>query len=313
MKNKRIIGELGDANSGGTLFVCFGGIHGNETGGVHALEQVFEKLSSENIKINGKFIGVRGNLKAIEAKKRYLKEDLNRLWHDDFMALAHTPAGADHPELQELAALCTLLDDLETEKYSQKVFLDLHGTSAEKGIFTIVKDYSKVAFLVDALYSPVVVNLLENLKNTTLSEMEKRGFLSLAFEGGKIGTKEVVENHKLIIWQILLKTALISPEQIPEKIFEYGYLKAFSEKLPKFLTPVHRHKINSGDDFRMIPGFQNYDPIQKGQLLATDKHGDICAQENGYLLMPLYQKEGTDGFFIVSPFSDCSFCLTDSF
>ena len=32
---------------------------------------------------------------------------------------------------------------------------------------------------------------------------------------------------------------------------------------------------------------------------TTDKHGKIKAQNDGYLLMPLYQQQGYDGFFIV--------------
>jgi hypothetical protein len=34
-------------------------------------------------------------------------------------------------------------------------------------------------------------------------------------------------------------------------------------------------------------------------LLARDRHGDIRAPEAGLMLMPLYQSQGTDGFFLV--------------
>jgi succinylglutamate desuccinylase len=46
-------------------------------------------------------------------------------------------------------------------------------------------------------------------------------------------------------------------------------------------------------------GFKNFDKIQYGQTLAEDKNGPIYAQSNGYLLMPLYQSQGNDGFFLV--------------
>jgi succinylglutamate desuccinylase len=34
-------------------------------------------------------------------------------------------------------------------------------------------------------------------------------------------------------------------------------------------------------------------------LLATDKNGDITTPTDGFLLMPLYQKQGEEGFFVV--------------
>jgi succinylglutamate desuccinylase len=55
----------------------------------------------------------------------------------------------------------------------------------------------------------------------------------------------------------------------------------------------------------MEPGFSNFQPVKRGQLLARDRHGDIRAPEAGLILMPLYQSQGTDGFFLareVAPF-----------
>jgi succinylglutamate desuccinylase len=50
--------------------------------------------------------------------------------------------------------------------------------------------------------------------------------------------------------------------------------------------------------FEMRPGYNNFDPIVKGQELGTDFRGPVRANESGVILMPLYQKLGEDGFFI---------------
>jgi hypothetical protein len=60
-----------------------------------------------------------------------------------------------------------------------------------------------------------------------------------------------------------------------------------------------RHAIGAGDQFVMEPGYTNFQVVERGQLLAHDRHGEIRARENGYMLMPLYQSQGTDGFFLV--------------
>ena len=45
----------------------------------------------------------------------------------------------------------------------------------------------------------------------------------------------------------------------------------------------------------MAPGFKNL--AREGQLLATDKNGEIRAPKDGLVILPLYQGLGNDGFF----------------
>jgi succinylglutamate desuccinylase len=130
--------------------------------------------------------------------------------------------------------------------------------------------------------------------------MDEHGFISLSFEGGKIGSHETVENHRVILWQLLYKAGCIPAHAIPQEAQEAAALKEFSSRLPRRLKLDYCHKIRPEDEFRMLPGFKNYDWIKRGDLLAHDRHGEIHSQYNGYMLMPLYQPEGNDGFFIIS-------------
>ena len=55
----------------------------------------------------------------------------------------------------------------------------------------------------------------------------------------------------------------------------------------------------------MEQGLANFMPIDKGQLLGRDSHGLILAPSAGLILLPLYQGQGDDGFFLareVRPF-----------
>ena len=81
---ERIIGRY-DGREKGPLLVCLGSIHGNEPAGTKALELMFKMLEDEPITnpsfcFNGRLLGLRGNLRAIQAGKRYLQKDLNRQW-----------------------------------------------------------------------------------------------------------------------------------------------------------------------------------------------------------------------------------------
>jgi succinylglutamate desuccinylase len=66
--------------------------------------------------------------------------------------------------------------------------------------------------------------------------------------------------------------------------------------LPKLTEFAYKHTLKPDDNFEMLPGFNNFDKIVKGQQLANDKNGPIYASIDGYILMPLYQKQGEDGF-----------------
>jgi len=60
----------------------------------------------------------------------------------------------------------------------------------------------------------------------------------------------------------------------------------------------HRHAIMLEDGFQMEPGFRNFQPVRRGQVLARDRAGEITARETGHILLPLYQELGDDGFFL---------------
>ena len=49
----------------------------------------------------------------------------------------------------------------------------------------------------------------------------------------------------------------------------------------------------------MKPGFKNFQAVTKGELLARYDDQDVKAEADGMILMPLYQAQGNDGFFIV--------------
>ena len=62
----------------GPTIVFFAGIHGNESAGVKALNNVLPQLKSQNV--HGEIFGVYGNIMALKENKRYIDKDLNRIW-----------------------------------------------------------------------------------------------------------------------------------------------------------------------------------------------------------------------------------------
>jgi succinylglutamate desuccinylase len=294
----RIIGDYGDL-FGDRLLLVIGGLHGNEHSGVTALEWVFEYLQKENIPFRGRLVGLRGNLAALSANRRYVDTDLNRLWSD-----AHIVKALKHPEQMaeyaELKALIETFQDLSFSRYQYKVFLDLHNTSAENGTFVLVEDIESTEFIFSQLHAPLIVGLHNGLLHTSVPYMHMHGFVSLAFESGKIGLPSSVHNHMLTIYQVLWLNGFMSFSDIPLQIRTYTGLLEQNAHLPARLQIEYCHKIVPEDHFQMRPGFKNFDWVKKDDHLADDRNGPVLAPIAGYMLMPLYQKSGADGFFLVN-------------
>ena len=294
----RIIGEI-VGEKPGPLMIFIAALHGNETHGIVAFRQIFESLTRHNIEINGRIIGVYGNMKAITTNQRFVDRDLNRIWSEDRLqkllenSISHTSEDAEMLELFRLIA------ELSKGDYTEKIIIDLHGTSSDYGNFIVVPEDEGFHPVIKALHLPIVIDLDKYLEGTLLGYLHAQGFVSFAFEGGLIGSQEAIDMHVSGIWEILDAARVISHHDHHELDHYEKKLRAISEHLPKVVKAFYRHWVNEGDGFKMKPGYVNFQKLTKGELLAQDKNGDICAPCDGMIFMPLYQDEGNDGFFIV--------------
>ena len=70
------------------------------------------------------------------------------------------------------------------------------------------------------------------------------------------------------------------------------------------------YRIADGEEFRMMPGFSNFQHIRKGIVLATSDGEEVHAERKGLIFMPLYQKQGEDGYFIIRKVSGFALWLS---
>lgn len=297
---KRIINQT-EGTSKGILMILIGGIHGNELSGIKAIHNVFQFLEEDNIKVNGKLIGIAGNLQAIEAKKRFIDYDLNRCWTAEKINEVFNKKEAElKNEDIELKELFELIDSLLEEDYDQTYIIDLHATSSDNGNFLIHSGIPGNDSSLKALKLPIVVNLDNYIEGTLLKYYHMPGVTSFAFEGGQIGSQKTIEIHTYGIWEFMYDSGLIPEQHDISKILHYQELvSSIHNHHPDMLRVLYRHPVERKDYFRMKPGFGSFQPIEKGELLAEDKKGKITAPVDGQIFMPLYQNTGEDGFFIV--------------
>lgn len=299
---KRIIGEYGNYNDG-KLIIIFASIHGNEKAGFYALERLFKFFTDEKINFKGKIIGLIGNMSAFELNQRYIHKDLNRQWYPSKITkLSALPFGLlntseDIEQKQLLDFIQTILHKQEDKQ--DILLIDLHTTSAKGACMTLTNSNKKSVEYAKMIPSPVIDKMTSIVNGTTLEYFDLLGLPGIAFEAGQHDEPESIDRSFTAIISIFLKLKVIDSKY--ENIFadEIEKLRIYNEKLPYVSEVKHHHLINEDDNFEMKKGYINFQKVYKGELLAKDKFGDIFCHIDGLILMPLYQKKGSDGFFIV--------------
>ncbi len=291
----RIINKL-EGEAKGITVVIFAGIHGNENSGIFATQEVFKTI--ENYKINGTIYGISGNLKALEVNKRFIDEDLNRIW--TFENLERLIRKKElNTEEKEQSELFDLLNEIISENPGPFYFIDLHTTSSKTLPFITINDA-----LINRRFSkqfpvPIVLGIEEYLNGPLLSYINELGYVSLGFESGQHDELNSVSYHISFLYMALVYTRVLKEEDIHDLNEHYNKIQLASNDQSEIYEVVHLHKILQNEVFKMKNGFKSFQPIKKGTLLATSDGEEIMSEQNGILFMPLYQEIGDDGFFII--------------
>ncbi len=290
----------------GPLFICLGAMHGNEPAGVKAIEIIIKMLEVEPIRnpnfiYRGNLIGLIGNVKAYRANKRFITKDLNRnfkIEHLDRLKI-HSQLDSEDHEFLELDKI--IRASIEKYQPERVIVLDLHTTSSKGGVFTICRDKEEDIEIASALHAPVVLGMLKGLQGTTLHYFttENMGIktIPITFESGQHVENLSINRAVAGIINCMKTIGAIDPDVVENH--HEDILIQYSKDLPKVTELVDRHDIAAGDNFKMKEGYINFQTVSAGEVVAEDKNGPIKISENGRILMPLYQQQGDDGYFLV--------------
>ncbi len=307
MQNERYIGSF-EGNERGPLLIVFGAMHGNEPAGVKALDLMFKMLEVEPITnpdfhFRGKIVGLVGNVRARAEGVRYINRDLNRQWTTENVARIKNAQleDLDEEDLEIKELLEAVHHEIETYQPEKLIFLDLHTTTAFGGIFSIPQETEESIRIAVELHAPVIRGLLKGIKGTTLHYFNNENFapdtVAVTFESGQ-HDEQLSVNRAIAALTNCMRTIGCVEEAHVENRHD-SILIEYSKGLPKIAELIMAYHISPDDNFVMAPNFKNFQPVKKGEILAKDKNGNVVAQEDSLILMPLYQKQGNDGFFLI--------------
>lgn len=288
----------------GPLLIAVGGLHGNEHAGVQAIKDLEAMLQAEPSKnpsfvYRGDFIGLCGNMSAITQGVRHIDADLNRVWTTDYDNIAAN----EYQEREELMA--TIHQAVVEHDEGYPVYLmDIHTTSSPRGIFAVPTQEPSSLYISSELHCPVIVNLTQMLKGSMIqyyADHKVAGvqLVSFAFEAGRHDDVGSVSRAIAAIVNCMRSISAVSEEDVESRHDEV--LKAYAEGLPKFCELAYIHRITDENAVWDIkPGYEGFQKVKKGEVIAKVNGENVEIPMDGLLLMPLYQKQGKEGFFIVT-------------
>jgi len=283
----------------GPTLLILGGIHGNEPAGVFAADRVVSRLQERRADLRGEVVLFRGNTRALERKVRYIDADLNRRWTPATDRISESGKSL-LPEMSELLEQAELLEALRealSRARGDVYFVDLHTTSAQGKPFATVGDTLRNRSFALNFPVTIVLGLEEQIEGTLLEYLNNLGAITMGFEAGQHEAITSIEHHEAVIWNATVATGNLPREDLTE-LDHYRALLDRASGGRRVVEVRYRHVIALEDGFQMEPGFENFQPVRRGQLLARDRKGEITAGETGLILLPLYQALGDDGFFL---------------
>ncbi|MDP6957259.1 MAG: succinylglutamate desuccinylase/aspartoacylase family protein [Planctomycetota bacterium] len=285
-------------NSRDAIAVLFGGIHGNEPAGVRAIQIVLAEIEVCKIPLLGEIVAVVGNRGALAREERYIERDLNRRWFPELIEyLRKKDRSGLEAEDREQMEIMDLVEKLEADTGIPLVFLDLHSTSGHGSPFSLIADVLRNRSKAFSLPIPVLFGLEEIIEGSMLGYLCDRGHVGIGVEGGQHDDPNTIANHVAAIWLVLVVSGVVARDAVPQFEEHEARLAKATQSVPRAVEIRHRHVCYDGDGFRMEPGYENFQRVRGGTVVAHDHSGPITFPWDGIMVMPRYQGQGEDGFF----------------
>ncbi len=235
-----------------TLIVV-GCLHGNEIVG----KKVINELKKLKI-IKGKLITIIGNPIAVNAKKRFIGQDLNRSF----------PGNKNSHILEEKIAY-NILQNISKKDY----VVDIHSTSSDTEDVVIVKKKDEVVNKIIKLINPKRVVLMpKDYGNGSLINFCH----GISIEYGKHSDKKTFIKSLNDIKLLMCNLKMLA--NCPTKIEPHTKFKVIPNT--EFYEVFGTEPKPEG--FKLDSNIKNFEYVQKGQVLGSINKGLIFAKEGFY-------------------------------
>jgi len=303
LKNNQRVRWSIETGKKGPVVVLFVGIHGNEPAGTKAVDQIAAKLKSDSRELTGAVYAISGNIQALDLGVRFVDTDLNRLWEvfqsgKEKVNLNGARSSVEFRESLEIKETLEGILKKHAKRATDFVFADLHTTSSQSCAFILLNDTLSNREIARKFPVPQILGIEENIHGTLLSYINNMGYKAIGFEAGAHEDELSIARSEAFLWLLLHNSGVLVLSESEKTEFEDS-IQAHNDVPDTYYEVLYHKRVDDPVEFHMITGFQNFDLIDEGAPLAYEYGKLIKAPQSGRIFMPLYQKEGHDGFLIV--------------
>ena len=244
-------------------------------------------------------------MQAAQQKQRYLQSDLNRFFQPEYLDVENQ----DIPEWHEAQDLKATIQDLANNWHDgmEVHMLDLHSMSGDGTPFTCFPHTRLNEHFAHKLPLPAIADIVDFLPGTLVDYFSDKLTSTMVVECGQHEADITKQVGEASLASFLRITGCLLSETTYQECD--AFLKEHVAEAHNIFTRVkYRYHIQHQGYFEMCPGYQNLQSIESSELMARDKHDEILAPFEGRVVLPCYQKQGDDGFFIAV---DDSFITAD--
>ncbi len=294
---------FGQAGQGGPTIVFIAGLHGNELSGIEGVRQEFAELqnliTSGRIKPKGRVYAIAGNIPAMQYQQRFIEQDLNRIWSLQNINRIQNGGPLQSSEEKEMLSLTDCFQQILNESDGPFYFVDIHSTSSRTIPHLIINDRLESRKLSFKYPLPVILGMDSFVSGTLLSFINEMGHCAIGFEGGRHGQPGTVGNIRAFFWLTLVFTGVVKKRHVPKYDEVMNRLLVASQR-HRQVYEIHQHyQIDQDEDFAMVPGYTNFQPVIKGQYLADSGRSTILSPTRGFVFLPRYEDSGSTGYFLL--------------
>ncbi|MFZ2125050.1 MAG: succinylglutamate desuccinylase/aspartoacylase family protein [Candidatus Saccharimonadales bacterium] len=254
----------------GPTSMIIGGVHGNERCGFEALRDLLPTIEIER----GTVFFAYGNPRAIEKDVRFTEVNLNRMFVDDDKI---SESDKKSYEYKRSLVLKSYLDKVE-------VLFDIHASSIPTSpSFAICEANAKG--IVDYLPTDLVVAGFDDIEpGGTDGYMNSMGKIGISLECGYLDDSKTTEIAKQAIFAFLKACGHIKNDLNPRKQI---HIRMYDMYLAKT------------DSFRLERQFDNFEILEKGQLIGIDGNQEIRAEKRCLIVFAHNGKKIGDEVFLL--------------
>ncbi len=261
-----------EGGKAGPRVVIMGSIHGNERVGAAVLKQLRREIMSQPIA--GSITLVLGNPDAYKADKRFIAEDLNRLFSGE--------------RLEEIGRLSSFSRNIEQQRALQiapilktaDYLLDIHSTLKPSVPFVFCDNTRRHISLAKTMGTPHIVSPYPLRSNELMcsadSYVDALGGIGLTYESGwrleQANVPEVVQVVKRFLSKIGSQQ-LVSGKENESK----------NKAIQWF---IYDHLIPTTNSFRFNREYANFDQIPMGEIIAEDVGKKYLAKKDSIIIFP---------------------------